>query len=73
MGEPPTLLKRSDILRENFGAKVCSVVNVVGSSLTRYSDHVIITAADQKIAVASQKAYCPQVTALTVVAFASEK
>ncbi len=51
-----------------FGAKICSVVNVVGSSLTRYSDHVIITTAGPEVAVASQKAYCTQVTALTNVA-----
>ena len=48
--------------------RVCSVVNVVGSSLTRYSDHVIITTAGPEVAVASQKAYCTQVTALTNVA-----
>jgi len=54
--------------RENFDAKVCSVVNVVGSSLTRYSDHVIITTAGPEVAVASQKAFCTQVTALEVVA-----
>ncbi|MBN1982543.1 MAG: glutamine--fructose-6-phosphate transaminase (isomerizing) [Chitinivibrionales bacterium] len=54
--------------REKYDAKVCSVVNVVGSSLTRYSDHVIITTAGPEVAVASQKAYCTQVTALSVVA-----
>ncbi|GAB4305070.1 MAG: glutamine--fructose-6-phosphate transaminase (isomerizing) [Promethearchaeota archaeon] len=52
----------------SFGAKICSVVNVVGSSLTRYSDNVIITTAGPEIAVASQKAFCTQVTALALVA-----
>jgi glucosamine--fructose-6-phosphate aminotransferase (isomerizing) len=67
-GETADTIEAVRYARENFGAKVCSVVNVVGSSLTRYSDHVIITAAGPEVAVASQKAYCTQVTALTVVA-----
>jgi glucosamine--fructose-6-phosphate aminotransferase (isomerizing) len=67
-GETADTIEAIRYARENFGAKVCSVVNVIGSSLTRYSDHVIITAAGPEVAVASQKAYCTQVTALTVVA-----
>ena len=67
-GETADTIEAIRFARENYGAKVCSVVNVVGSSLTRYSDHVIITAAGPEVAVASQKAYCTQVTALTVVA-----
>jgi glucosamine--fructose-6-phosphate aminotransferase (isomerizing) len=67
-GETADTIEAIRYARENFGAKVCSVVNVVGSSITRYSDHVIITTAGPEVAVASQKAYCTQVTALTVVA-----
>lgn len=67
-GETADTIEAIRYARENFGAKVCSVVNVVGSSLTRYSDHVIITTAGPEVAVASQKAYCTQVTALTMVA-----
>jgi glutamine---fructose-6-phosphate transaminase (isomerizing) len=67
-GETADTIEAIRYAREKFGAKVCSVVNVVGSSLTRYSDHVIITTAGPEVAVASQKAYCTQVTALTVVA-----
>jgi glutamine---fructose-6-phosphate transaminase (isomerizing) len=67
-GETADTIEAVRYAREKFGAKVCSVVNVVGSSLTRYSDQVIITAAGPEMAVASQKAYCTQVTALTVVA-----
>lgn len=67
-GETADTIEAVRYARENFGAKICSVVNVVGSSLTRYSDHVIITAAGPEVAVASQKAYCTQVTALTMVA-----
>lgn len=67
-GETADTIEAIRYAREKFGAKICSVVNVVGSSLTRYSDHVIITTAGPEIAVASQKAYCTQVTALTMVA-----
>ncbi len=67
-GETADTIEAVRFAREEYGAKVCSVVNVVGSSLTRYSDHVIITTAGPEVAVASQKAYCTQVTALSVVA-----
>ncbi|MHA1716339.1 MAG: glutamine--fructose-6-phosphate transaminase (isomerizing) [Promethearchaeota archaeon] len=67
-GETADTIEAVRYAKENFGATVCSVVNVVGSSLTRYSDHVIITTAGPEIAVASQKAYNTQVTALTMVA-----
>lgn len=67
-GETADTVEAIRYAREQYGAKVCSVVNVIGSSVTRYSDHVIITTAGPEVAVASQKAYCTQVTALTVVA-----
>ncbi len=67
-GETADTIEAVRFAREKHGAKVCSVVNVVGSSLTRYSDHTIITTAGPEVAVASQKAYCTQVTALSVVA-----
>lgn len=67
-GETADTIEAVRYAREKFGAKICSVINVVGSSLTRYSDQLIITAAGPEMAVASQKAYCTQVTALTVVA-----
>lgn len=67
-GETADTIEAVRFAREKYGATVCSVVNVVGSSLTRYSDHVIITTAGPEVAVASQKAFCTQVTALTVVA-----
>ena len=67
-GETADTLEAIRYAKEKFGAKICSVVNVVGSSLTRYSDEVIITTAGLEIAVASQKAYCTQITALTMVA-----
>ena len=67
-GETADTIEAIRFAREKYGAKVCSVVNVVGSSLTRYSDQVIITTAGPEVAVASQKAYNTQVTALTMVA-----
>ncbi len=67
-GETADTIEAVRFAREKYGAKICSVVNVVGSSLTRYSDHTIITTAGPEVAVASQKAYCTQVTALSVVA-----
>ena len=67
-GETLDTIEAIRYAREKFGAKILSIVNVVGSSLTRYSDEVMITAAGPEIAVASQKAYCAQVTCLTNVA-----
>ncbi len=67
-GETADTLEAIRYAKEKYNAKICSVVNVVGSSLTRYSDHVIITTAGPEIAVASQKAYNTQVTALCLVA-----
>jgi len=45
------------------GAKVLSIVNVVGSSIARESDGVIYTHAGPEIGVASTKAYTSQITA----------
>jgi len=50
------------------GAGILSIVNVVGSSLARASDHVFYTWAGPEIAVASTKAYTTQLTALCVLA-----
>jgi len=66
-GETADTLEAVRYARERGKAKICSLVNVVGSSLTRYSDHVLITTAGPEIAVASQKAFCTQVTALSLI------
>ena len=50
------------------GARVLSIVNVVGSSIARESDDVLYTWAGPEIAVASTKAYNTQLTALTLIA-----
>lgn len=57
------------------GAKVLSVVNVVGSSIARESDNVLYTWAGPEIAVASTKAYNTQLSALYLIAldFACKK
>lgn len=50
------------------GAKILSIVNVVGSSIARDSDSVLYTWAGPEIAVASTKAYNTQLCALYLVA-----
>lgn len=53
-------------LREakKHGAKVLAITNVVGSSIAREADNVIITWAGPEIAVASTKAYTSQLIAI---------
>jgi len=51
------------------GARVLSVVNVVGSSIARESDDVLYTWAGPEIAVATTKAYSTQLTILYMLAF----
>ncbi len=57
------------------GARVLSIVNVIGSSIARESDNVLYTWAGPEIAVASTKAYNTQVSALALIAmdFACKK
>jgi glutamine---fructose-6-phosphate transaminase (isomerizing) len=47
--------------------KILSVTNIVGSTLTRHSDHVIVTRAGPEIGVAATKTYCTQVFSLGLV------
>ena len=49
------------------GARVLSVVNVVGSSVARESDDVFYTWAGPEIAVASTKAYTTQLTCMYLI------
>ena len=57
-------------LREakNKGARILSVVNVVGSSVARESDDVVYTWAGPEIAVASTKAYTTQLVCMYLIA-----
>jgi len=49
------------------GVKVLSITNVVGSSITRYSDHSIVTRAGPEIGVAATKTYVTQVLTLALI------
>ena len=48
----------------DLGARILSIVNVVGSSIARESDHVLYTWAGPEIAVATTKAYSTQLVLL---------
>ena len=56
-------------LREakRLGAKILSIVNVVGSSIARESDEVLYTWAGPEIAVATTKAYSTQLAVLDLL------
>jgi len=54
-------------MSKNKGAKILSIVNVVGSSIARESHSVIYTAAGPEIAVASTKAFSGQVIAIYIL------
>ncbi|MGX8833857.1 glutamine--fructose-6-phosphate transaminase (isomerizing) [Amedibacillus sp. YH-ame6] len=45
-----------------------AIVNVVGSTIARLADHVIYTMAGPEICVATTKAYCTQVSVLSLIA-----
>jgi glutamine---fructose-6-phosphate transaminase (isomerizing) len=52
------------------GAKVISIVNVMGSSLARESDHCVMQNAGPEIAVLATKSYTSQLSILTLIAYA---
>jgi len=51
------------------GSKVISIVNVMGSSLTRHSDEFLLTNAGPEICVIATKSYTSQVALLTLLAY----
>lgn len=53
---------------KKLGAKVLSIVNVVGSSIANEADYVIYTLAGPEIAVATTKAYSAQLAVLYMLA-----
>ena len=66
-GEPlDTMAARREAKR--LGAKVLSIVNVVGSSIARESDEVLYTWAGPEIAVATTKGYSTQLAVLDLLA-----
>ncbi len=54
---------------KNKGSKVISVVNAIGSSITRESDKFIMLNAGPEISVLSTKSYTSQVALLTMIAY----
>ncbi len=54
--------------KEKKNVKILAITNVVGSSITRYSDHVIVTQAGPEIGVAATKTYSTQVLTLALIA-----
>ena len=54
-------------LAKKLGARILSIVNVVGSSIARESDDVLYTWAGPEIAVATTKAYSTQLTVLNML------
>ena len=66
-GETADTLAGMRLARER-GATVIGLCNVVGSTVSRESDHVIYTQAGPEMSVASTKAMCSQLTLLTLLA-----
>ncbi|MFC0525134.1 glutamine--fructose-6-phosphate transaminase (isomerizing) [Pontibacillus salicampi] len=59
---------------QKMGAEVVGITNVVGSSIAREADNVILTMAGPEIAVASTKAYTTQVLSLYLMGvYAAQK
>ena len=68
-GETIDTIDAVKVAREK-GSKVISIVNVMGSSLTRYSDDFLLTNAGPEICVLATKSYTAQVALLTLLAYA---
>ena len=54
-------------LAKERGARTLAVVNVVGSTVAREADHIILTLAGPEISVASTKAYSSQIAVMYAV------
>jgi len=59
--------------KKTKSVKILTITNVVGSSITRYSDHVIVTNAGPEIGVAATKTYSTQVLVLALIAVSIAK
>jgi glutamine---fructose-6-phosphate transaminase (isomerizing) len=68
-GETVDTIEAVKIARER-GAKVVSITNVVGSTLTRYSDYVINMNCGPEIAVVATKSYTSQLALMILLAYA---
>lgn len=67
-GETADLLEAVKVAKKK-GSKIISLVNVMGSSLTRHSDKFLMLNAGPEIGVASTKAYTSQLAILTLLAY----
>ncbi len=69
-GETIDLIEAVRWAKEKLKKKITllCITNVVGSSLTRYSDETIVTQAGPEIGVAATKTYCTQVLTLGLIA-----
>jgi glucosamine--fructose-6-phosphate aminotransferase (isomerizing) len=68
-GETADTLEALEVAKKK-GAKVLSIINVVGSSMDRMSDYTIHIKAGPEIAVASTKATTSQIAILILLAYA---
>ncbi len=68
-GETMDVMNASRFAKEK-GAKLISIVNVMGSSLARMSDFNLLMRAGPEISVVSTKAYTAELTVLTLLAYA---
>ncbi len=69
-GETADVLEAVKTARKR-GSKVLSIVNVMGSSLTRNSDKVLLTHSGPEICVLSTKAYTAQLALMLLLAYAT--
>jgi glucosamine--fructose-6-phosphate aminotransferase (isomerizing) len=53
---------------KRMGLRTCSIVNVVGSSATKITDHVLFTRAGPEICVAATKSFIAQLVVLYLIA-----
>ncbi|MFX0083458.1 MAG: glutamine--fructose-6-phosphate transaminase (isomerizing) [Candidatus Hodarchaeota archaeon] len=69
-GETIDLVEAIKWAKDKFKEKitVLCITNVVGSSLTRISDQIIVTQAGPEIGVAATKTYCTQVLTMGLIA-----
>jgi glucosamine--fructose-6-phosphate aminotransferase (isomerizing) len=67
-GETIDLIEAVRWAKETKNVKILSITNIIGSSVTRYSDKVIITQAGPEIGVAATKTYVTQVLTLALIA-----
>jgi len=68
-GETADVLEAVKVAKKK-GVKILSIVNVMGSSLMRSSDHTLLMNAGPEICVLSTKSYTSQLAILTLLAYA---